>query len=100
MKALMLSTVVAVVSIGGTVAVTKSGHAPAWMLPASVTPQAQAQVVHTVTWFKEHRPEMATMNAACRDNPGMAQADPNCINADQAALSASFDDFQQKAGLK
>lgn len=38
----------------------------------------------TVKWFIEHRHEMDTTLAACRDNPVELTATPNCINANRA----------------
>jgi len=38
----------------------------------------------TVSWFFEHRDELAVALKACRDNPGELAKTPNCVNANEA----------------
>lgn len=63
---------------------------------AGVTPMPQAQpapTVRTVTWFKDHSAERKQKLALCRDNPGLGQLDPECLNAEHAASEVSFEAF-------
>jgi hypothetical protein len=63
---------------------------------------AQPRAVRTVSWFKAHQEEMLRQNSACADNPGMGANDPECVNASDAAASASFDrqiEQAKKAGI-
>lgn len=48
-----------------------------------VTP-AIADEYHTVTWFADHPSEISKTLKWCRDNSGIAESQPNCINADDA----------------
>ena len=38
----------------------------------------------TVSWFFEHRDELAVTLKACRDNPGELATTPKCVNANEA----------------
>ncbi|MGD0108677.1 MAG: EexN family lipoprotein [Rhodopila sp.] len=49
-----------------------------------------AHPIRTVTWFKEHEPEMAEKQAACDDNPGGTAGDPECTNAEAASEQISM----------
>jgi hypothetical protein len=43
-----------------------------------------AHEYRSVTWFADHPAEMREVLKLCRDNPGLAPHNPNCINADEA----------------
>lgn len=50
---------------------------------AHVSPSI-AHEYRTVTWFADHPAEMREVLKMCRDNPGLAPRNPNCVNADEA----------------
>jgi hypothetical protein len=41
---------------------------------------------HTVSWYIGHLQEMLKVLDRCRDDPGDARNDPNCINAEEAKM--------------
>ncbi|MBV9783941.1 MAG: EexN family lipoprotein [Acidisphaera sp.] len=41
---------------------------------------------HTVSWYIGHLQEMMKELDQCRDDPGDARNDPNCINAEEAKM--------------
>jgi hypothetical protein len=41
---------------------------------------------HPVSWFKQHPAERKAMLHWCLENSGVAQSEPNCINASEADL--------------
>jgi hypothetical protein len=41
---------------------------------------------HTVSWYIGHLREMSQVLDQCRDDPGDARNDPNCINAEAAKM--------------
>lgn len=57
----------------------------------------QPPVIHDVTWFKAHGSERAAALRGCENNPGLAPMDPNCANAEQAALDNSFQNEREAA---
>lgn len=59
-------------------------YAIAAALIAGSTVAAGAHEYRTVTWFADHPTEMRQVLKFCRDNPGLAPRNPNCINADEA----------------
>jgi hypothetical protein len=62
-------------------------------VPMPVQPQPLVpQPIRTVAWFKAHLVEMKTKLAACRNNPGLGQLDPECENVYAAKQSADLDD--------
>jgi hypothetical protein len=62
---------------------------PAAVVAAPVMPAP----IRTVTWFKAHAAERKDKNAACKDNPGVAMHDPECVNAEEAGIQLSVDRF-------
>src|SRR5690606_6493828 len=50
--------------------------------------QEQAEVVQSVSWYKENTIERAERLAQCRANPGELSDTPNCVNAEQAERRA------------
>lgn len=58
--------------------------------------QEQAEVVQSVSWYKENTIERAERLAQCRANPGELSDTPNCINAEQAE---SLADTSKRGGL-
>jgi hypothetical protein len=44
----------------------------------------KSQQTNTVSWFLDHRDDLAVAIKACRDNPGELGRTPNCINANEA----------------
>lgn len=53
-------------------------------LMAAVPIAASAHEYRTVTWYADHPAEMQQVLKLCRDNPGLAPRNPNCINAEEA----------------
>lgn len=51
---------------------------------ALASQQAWGQDYRTVTWFANHPAQMRGVLRICRDNAGVANRNPNCINADEA----------------
>ena len=54
----------------------------AWHLPGQPIPGHR----HTVSWYIGHLREMSQVLDQCRDDPGDARNDPNCINAEAAKM--------------
>jgi hypothetical protein len=55
--------------------------------------------VRTVAWFKAHRAEMKAKYAACMNDPGLGQFDPECQNVFAAKQSADLDDTAARYGV-
>lgn len=55
--------------------------------PAVVLPHQP----RTVSYFLAHQDELKQRYAECRDNPGMAMSDADCVNAMEANTQASLD---------
>jgi hypothetical protein len=54
----------------------------------------------TVSWFIDHRPELAQKIATCKDNPGGALTDPECANAAEADGKIGLAEFRAGLGHK
>jgi hypothetical protein len=48
--------------------------------------QAQGAEYRTVSWYADHVSETQRVLQICRDHAGVAQHNPNCINADEAQI--------------
>jgi hypothetical protein len=64
---------------------------------ATVPPPAPVPAIRTVSWFEGHEAERAAKMAACADNPGVGQHDPECLNAGRAAENIGHRNFQAAA---
>jgi len=60
----------------------------------------QATEYHDVAWYRANIEATKTKIAACKDNPGLAPADPGCASAGKAAMDKSIDDFIARADAK
>ena len=64
---------------------------------ATPPPPAPVPAIRTVSWFEAHEAERAAKMAACADNPGVGQHDPECLNAGRAAENIGHRNFQAAA---
>lgn len=66
---------------------------------AAAPPPAPIPVpaIRTVSWFTAHAAERGAKVAACRDNPGVGQNDPECRNAETAGMNVGFNSFHDAA---
>lgn len=71
--------------------------ATAIVLAASFCFPASADTVRTKSWFETHPDVSKRVNAICRDNPGIARRNPNCINAEAALESDAVNRLASRA---
>jgi hypothetical protein len=77
--------IAAAVAFAGAAGVTGAVHWGLLQMPS----QTADPNINTVTWFKQHQPEMTATLSVCNDNPGTAG--PACVNAQTARDQLSMD---------
>src|SRR5206468_12129331 len=53
---------------------------------ASAQPMGAAESERTATWYVNHPAALRLVTTACRNDPGHASNNPDCLNADQARV--------------
>jgi hypothetical protein len=83
--------------VGAAVCIGGAGYGARYFsrsAPGSVA--AAATPEHTVSWYRQHQPDLKQKLATCNDNPGAAMTDVECQNAAEAKSQIDMDEFQGK----
>jgi hypothetical protein len=86
-----------VLTIAAAVCVGTAGYGVGYFsrsVPGMVA--AAAAPVRTVSWYRQHLPDLKQKLDVCNDNPGAAMTDVECQNAAEAKSQIDMEEFQGK----